>query len=132
MHEKIKTAFAIILGIVIAMMCIALFDKVNQHYFPSNKLNPTLKELIDDIQNLPTKAYWLMFAGYMFSTFFGAYAASRVAPQVYKKLSAFAIGFFLLIGGIVYFISIPQPAWYSILTSIGFLVMPYFAFKAQR
>ena len=125
MKNIFKTILGAVLGILISMFVIMLFDSLNAKLYPSSERNPTMKDFISGIQNLPIGAFVLIFTGYTLSSFFGGYTAARIAPNGKKVLASFCVGFFLLLGGIVYFISIPHPWILSISTSISFLVFSY-------
>lgn len=113
-------------------MVIILTENISSKYYPANKANPSIAEYEYMIATAPFFALILFVVGHALSSFFGSYVAARIAPKEYKLLSGFTIGFFLLLGGIVLFISIRFPLWMGISTCCLYLLSSLLAIKIAK
>jgi hypothetical protein len=125
LHPLLRIIIALLLGIFISFCVILLADSINVALYPSKHISPTFDEMQKEINTLPWTAFLIVSIGYMLSSFFGAYIAARISPEKYKLVVAMTIGFFLLLGGIVYSIAFPNPLWLSITSCISFMVFAY-------
>ncbi len=132
MHPILKTVFAILVGVAVAMCVVVLTESLAERYFPAHHLSPTLAEREEDIRTAPLIAMLIFLGGFACSSFFGSYAAARIAPEDKKFMSGITVGFFLLLGGLVYFITTAFPLWLSISTCIGFPVFSALAVYIAR
>jgi hypothetical protein len=110
----IRLVLSVIAGIFVAAMVIVLTESVQSTLYPAKTKQADIQEIIKNIQSLPIWAFVIGVFGYILSSFLGAYTSARIATPKYKMYSAVTVGFFLLLGGIVQFISIPYPIWYSL------------------
>ena len=124
-HPLLRSTIAVVLGIVISFFVIVLAEGLNEKYFPSKHLTPTLEQMKAEVANLPVKAFLLILLGYVASSFFGAYAAARIAFDTHKLYAGMTVGFVLLLGGIVNFITIPTPIWLAVSACISFMLFAY-------
>ena len=125
MNSIFKLVLSVLAGIGVAFCVIYLCEGLNAKLYPSHSYNPSPEEMIAEIKTLPIQAFLLILTGYILSSFFGAYLASRLAPTPRKLYAGLAVGFFLLLGGIVNFISLPHPLWLSVSSTISFLLFSY-------
>ncbi len=126
MHPIVKTALAIIVGIIIAICVIVLTESIASRFFPAQIANPTIPELEENIRTAPLAAMLIFLAGHALSSFFGAFTAARIAPENKKFMAGVTVSFFLLLGGLVNFISIAHPLWLvvSVCLSYGVCCLP--------
>jgi hypothetical protein len=129
MNSIFKLVLAVVAGIVIASMVIALVDSLNQMLYPSSIMHPTIHEQVELIRNAPLSERLLVLLGYIISSFFGGYTAGRIAPIKNKVLAALSVGFFLLLSAIVYFVLFPQPIWMMILSGICYMLFSFLGGK---
>lgn len=120
-----RLTLAVVVGILIGSMTIWLADTLNARIFPSNILNPTIEEQAELIKNAPFLEYLFVLGGFIFGSFFGAYAAGRIAPSPHKIISGLTVGFFFLLGGIIYFVNFAQPVWLMLASSVSFMLFSY-------
>jgi hypothetical protein len=132
MHPILKTVIAIFIGIVIALCVILLTESVASGYFPSPTANPTIAEIEANIRTAPLAAMLIFLAGHALSSFFGAYAAARIAPENKKFMSGITVSFFILLGGIVNFVSITHPLWLVVAVCISYIVFSMIAIYIAR
>lgn len=129
MHPVFKLVIAILCGILIALFVVNFVDALNAKIFPSPIMNPTVAERIKMIQESPLPMFGIILGGWILSSFFGGYAAARIASTQFKMFGALSIGFLMLLGGIVYFVTIPQPIWYTASSCISFILFSYLGGK---
>ncbi|HPI54586.1 MAG TPA: hypothetical protein PLU10_07815 [Chitinophagaceae bacterium] len=130
MHPIFRLVLAVVCGILITFFVISLVDGLNEKIYPSPIKHPTQLEQVKIIQSSPLPMFLIILGGWILSSFFGAYAAARVASSPHKLIAAMTVGFLLLLGGIMYFISIPQPIWFAIASCISFLLFSFLGAKA--
>lgn len=131
MHPILRTAIAVMLGMLIALMAMFLADRVNAYYFPSDQLNRTHEQIAKDIQSLPLTGFLLILAGFFFCGFFGAYTAARLSPRSHKAYAAGSIGFFLILISIVFFLPFGLPIWFAVCSLILFIGSAWLAYQAS-
>jgi hypothetical protein len=129
MRNTIRLILASIAGIILSFFVIKGAEGIVAKYYPLNTLNPTIKDLIEQAKTMPTKGLLMVLAGYIVSSFMGGYLAARLSPEGKKQLGAFVVGFFLLLSGIVMFISIPHPLWLTIASCVSYLAFSYLGGK---
>jgi hypothetical protein len=129
LHPLLRIMIALVMGVIISFCVISLAESVNAHYFPSQHINPSFEQMQKEISTSPWYAFLMVFFGYVLSSFFGAYVAARLSPAPRKLIVAMTIGFFLLLGGIVLFISMPHPIWLSIASCVAFMIFAYLGGK---
>lgn len=132
MHPIIRTVLAIIVGIIISLCVILLTESVASRYFPAKSMNPTIAEMEESIRTAPFIAMLIFLAGHSLSSFFGAYTAARIAPDNKKFIAGITVGFFLLLGGLVNFISIRHPLWLAAGCCISYLLFCFIAIYIAR
>ena len=130
MRSTVRLIFASIAGIVLAFFVIKWTERIVSHYYPINTLNPTFKDLIEQARTMPLNGLLIVLTGYIVSSFMGGYLAARLSPLGKKQLGAFVVGFFLLLSGIVMFISIPHPIWLTLASCVSYLGFSYLGGKA--
>jgi len=130
MNPLLRTVLAVISGVVISSLVIGSIDALNAYLYPSPILVPTIQEQAELIKNSPLNEFLLVLFGFILSSFFGGYTAARIAPKKKKMVCAMFVGFFWLLCGIVYFIIIPQPIWYSVSSGISYLLFAWLGAKA--
>lgn len=126
MHPVVRTALAIFTGIIIATCVILLTESFAAKYFPSQIANPSIAEIEENIRTAPIIAMFIFLFGHGLSSFFGAFTAARIAPESKKFMAGVTVSFFLLLGGLVNFISIAHPLWLviSVCLSYGVFGLP--------
>jgi len=132
MRATVRLIFAVLAGIILAFCVIKLSESVVSHYYPINSLQPTIKDLIEQAATMPLPGLLMVLAGYILSSFFGGYLAARLSPEGKKERGAFIVGFFLLLSGIVMFISIPHPLWLALSSGVSFLLFSWLGGRVAR
>ena len=130
MRDIVKTIFASIFGIILSFVVIVQAERIISKYYPLNTLNPSIEDVIEQAKTMPLKGLLMVLLGYIVSSFMGGYLAARFSPSSKKTLAAFSVGFFLLMSGIVLFISIPRPLWLSIASCVSFIAFSYLGGRA--
>lgn len=129
MRNIIKTIVASILGIVISLCVYELTDALNAKLYPSSRMQPTYEERLKDLEHMPLNAMLIVLLGYTVSSFMGGYTAARIAPDGKKMLAAMSVGFFLLLGGIVYFMVLPHAIWLTLSSCMAYLTFSFLGGK---
>jgi len=132
MRRAVRLIGAVLAGIVLAFMLIRLAERVVTHYYPLRSVNPTVAELIEQAATMPLPGLLMVLAGYILSSFFGGYLAARLSSHGQETRAAFIVGFFLLLCGIVLFISIPHPLWMALCSGVSFLLFSWLGGRLGR
>ena len=69
---------------------------------------------------LPAPAFLLVLSGHLLGTLAGTFAAARLGGSA---IPAYVVGAILLAAGIGNAFMIPQPAWFSAVSIVGYVVM---------
>lgn len=132
MRRSVRLIGAVLAGIVLAFMVIRLSERVVTHFYPLRNSNPTVAELIEQAATMPLRGLLMVLAGYILSSFFGGYLAARLSPAGHETRAAFIVGFFLLLCGIVLFISIPHPWWMALCSGVSFMFFSWLGGRLAR
>jgi hypothetical protein len=132
MHPLVKLVLGIVLGLVLSFFVITLFEGWMSHSYPMNVKNPGNQEYLDAMKTMPVNAFLILIAGYMVSSFFGGYVAARISPEPYKIYASATVGFLLLLGGLMIFITIPHPLWVAATSCISYMLFALLAGKIAK
>lgn len=120
-----RLTLAVMLGIVISSMTVLLSDTMNAKLFPSGILSPTIEQQAELIAKAPLEEYLFVLGGFIIAAFLGGYTAGRIAPSDKKIISALTVGFFMVLSGIIYFITYTQPVWLMVASGISYMLFSY-------
>lgn len=132
MKRSVRLIGAVLAGIAIAFMVIRLAECLVTYYYPLRSVNPTVAELIEQADTMPLRGLLMVLAGHVLSSFFGGYMAARLSLKGQETRAAFIVGFFLLLCGIVLFISIPHPLWLALCSGASFLLFSWLGGRVGR
>lgn len=119
----IKMLFGVIAGVAGAVLVISLVQLFSNYLYPIppgfDKTDPIV--LAAFVSQLPITALLLVLASYVLGSLFGGFVATKVSKQY--PLPAVVVSGFLTVGAVLTLVTIPHPAWFSVLTAICFLPM---------
>ena len=126
----IRTASAIIVGIVIAFVTVILIDMLNHALFPPPEgLDFSDPDAIRPyLATLPAGAFLLILASSVVAAFVGTLLACHIGrgnPLLYGGV----VGGIILAATIANFIAIPHPHWLSAATVAGIVLSTLLAMK---
>lgn len=131
MHPKLNNILAVIAGVIIGgalnMGIISISSSVIP---PPNGADVTTMEgLKAALPFFQPKHFLMPFLAHALGTLLGAYIAVRFSAN-HKKIIAFLIGGFFLIGGISNIFMLPSPIWFTVVDLVcAYIPMSYLAWK---
>lgn len=133
LHPLFKTVLAVIFGILISFFVLGLADSIGGKFFPADSLNPTDADRSRYMHQANLMEKWVLIIGIALSSFFGSYVAARVAPFQNKLISGLTVGFMILLGCIVNFVSRDEyPLWISLSTCVAVVLVSLFAGRIAK
>lgn len=132
MKEKLKSIFAVLLGLCFAFVLIVLSQMIGHSIYPipeefknidfSDPANRAQLEAL--MLAAPTGSLILVLIGYMLAAFGGGMLAAFMDRTQKPKLSLI-VGALLTLAGISNLMSIPHPTWFAILNLPSFLLFAW-------
>jgi hypothetical protein len=113
MPGVLRHTVAVVIGVVVAVTIIMLFEGLNSQLFPppAGLDHATAAEMGAWLRTLPTGAFLLVLAGYAFGAFAGSAATARFAPSRAAHLVGL-VGAFLLAASLMNLVALPHPMWF--------------------
>ena len=117
-----KNIFAVIAGLVVAVIVFSLFEFLSTLLSPL----PTEIDLSDKvamkeyITSLPISAMIIILAGYAFGSFLTGLVIGNISKSPFKKLPLIA-GTILTIAAIINLFMIPGPIWFMIINILLYI-----------
>jgi hypothetical protein len=113
MPAVLRHALAVVIGVVVAVTIIMLFEGLNSQFFPPppGLEHATTAEIAAWLRTLPTGAFLMVLAGYAFGAFAGSAATARFAPSRAAHLVGL-FGAFLLVASLMNLVALPHPVWF--------------------
>lgn len=123
-----RKILAVILGIVVAMLLVALTEFVGHKIYPlPADLDFTNYEQVKSfVQTLPLGALLFVLLGWGLGSFFGGLVAGLMSHEKQMRASLI-VGGVILAATIVNLVIIPSPIWFAI---SGVILVPLLAFFA--
>ncbi len=123
MNSKVRGVLAVIAGIVLAMLMVAVIESIGHAvYPPPESLDFTKPDQVREyIEKLPLGAFLFVLTGWIGGTFCGGLVAAwigRTKPMVFSMI----VGAFVLAATIANLTMIPHPAWMAIIGILGIVV----------
>jgi hypothetical protein len=113
MPVVLRHTVAVVIGVVVAVTIIMLFEGLNSQLFPppAGLDHGTAAEMGTWLRTLPTGAFLLVLAGYAFGAFGGSVAIARFAPSRAAHLVGL-LGAILLAASLMNLVALPHPMWF--------------------
>jgi predicted ferric reductase len=108
-----KRVLSVIAGIVTGIITVFIFDSISQKLFPFSTEGIDFKnpEAIKEFMSRTPVGFKLaMYFGWILSSFLGAFVASKINKQNWKRNSIIT-GSILMVGAILNLVMIPHPLW---------------------
>lgn len=115
----IRTMFSVMLGMVVAMMCIQGIELIGHWAFPmpSGQL-ATDSDPADAFASAPMGMLACVLFGWLIAAFCGGWVAARLA-RVHRMGAAIAVGVLIVLGVVLNAWMLPHPLWMTLLGVIG-------------
>jgi hypothetical protein len=112
MHPTIRSALALLAGVVAAVIVVILMDSVVARIYPlpagTDLGNP--ESLRQAIGSLPSRAFVLLAVGWALAAAVGSYIAARLAAYA-RPTHGMIVALFVLVATISNLARIPHPMW---------------------
>lgn len=122
MPPFLRSLLAVIVGGMLAIFIVTLFDASSLIFFPvSTSVDPNNPaSLATNSSAIPIGSFIVLIIGWGIAAFTGAWTAARIADrsQVFHGLIVSGI---LLVTGILNLLAIPHPAWVWIIGILAYL-----------
>ena len=114
----------VIAGFVAAFLCVQGAEMFVHHLypFPPGADMHDMSVIKAFVAALPVQAFVLVLAGWLVGTLVGTFIAAKIGRS---RIPAYVLGVLLLCGGIANSIIIPQPFWFTAVSIVIFLVVPF-------
>jgi len=113
-----------IVGLAIAFCGVMAAEAISHQFYPPppgmDPFHPDMAQLKAFIATLPAPAFLLVLSGHLLGTLAGTFAAAKLGGSA---IPAYVVGTILLAAGIGNAFMIPQPAWFSAVSIVGYVVM---------
>jgi len=128
--NPLQFILAIAGGVFVSFIFMSLFQSLGPRLiaFESLKEGANSREFMAYVNGLPTKAFLYMGLTYALSSFFGSYVAARI-PKSKKKEAGVSVTLFIVVLAVFFFISLPHPILFSILSCVGILILGYLGMR---
>jgi len=115
-----------VLGVAVAFCGVMAAEAISHHFYPPpagmDPLHPDMAQLKAFIATLPAPAFLIVLAGHFLGTLAGTFAAAKAGTS---RIPGYAVGALLLAAGIGNAVMIPQPAWFSAVSIVGYVLMTW-------
>lgn len=119
-----RKALGVAVGAIVAFTCVQAAEMiVHQLYpFPPGADMHDMATIKKFVATLPLTAMLLVLAGWLIGTLLGTFVAAKIGRS---RVPAYVVGVLLLGGGIANAFIIPQPAWFTAVSVVIFLAVPF-------
>lgn len=112
MPPMIRSALALLAGVVLAALTVMLMDTLVGSIYPlppgTDPGNP--ESLRQAVASMPSSALVLLLAGWVLAAAVGSYVAARLATQA-RRMHGIIAALFVLVATIANMANIPHPVW---------------------
>jgi len=119
MNPVVRSILAVIVGMLVAFVVIALIETLGMRlYPPPPRVNLTDRESLKAlVASMPLAAKLCVLLGYTAGSVAGGWVAARLAPRA-KMMHAMIVAALLFGAGLMNLMTIPHPAWFAVTSSI--------------
>lgn len=119
-----RGVLGVIAGLVVAFVCVQGVEMITHQLYPfppgaDMRDMATIKRFV---ATLPLQAFILVLGGWLVGTLLGTFVAAKIGRS---RVPAYVLGGILLCAGIVNSIIIPQPVWFTAVSIVIFLAVPF-------
>jgi hypothetical protein len=121
-----RRILSVVSGSVAALLIIAGIEQLTPFFFdlPSHIAWNDKTALTAMVASMPLNAFLMILGGYILAAFTGGLIAGLIATEN-KTAAAIRVGFVLILGAIMHFVSIPHPRWFIIGSIAVYIPMAY-------
>lgn len=119
-----RAVLGVVVGAIVAFVCVQAVEMfVHQLYpFPPGADMKDMATIKTFVATLPLTALVLVLGGWLVGTLLGTFVAAKIGRS---RLPAYIVGVLLLCGGIANSFIIPQPVWFTAVSILIFLAVPF-------
>jgi len=131
MNVKLRTLFAVLAGVVVAVIVNGGLIAISPMIVPppAGVDMTTVEGMAEGMELLGPLNFLMPFLAHALGTLSGALVASFLAPA-HRQLAAYVVAAFNLLGGIVAATMIPAPVWFIVLDLlVAYLPMAWLALQ---
>lgn len=143
MNSKLRAVLAVVAGIIVAMVLIAIIESIGLSLHPAPPgADPSDPEAMRAyVAGLPARALLLVLAAWLIGAYVGGVVAASIARRPDPRPFTFAVAFVVLAGALYNLLTIPHPVWMLPAAALGiplaavlatFVVVRGFAKAANR
>lgn len=119
-----RAVLGVIAGMIAAFVCVQGAEMITHQLYPfppgaDMRDMATIKRFV---ATLPPAAFALVIAGWLAGTLLGTFTAAKIGRS---RIPAYMVGVLLLCGGIANSIIIPQPLWFTAVSILIFIAVPF-------
>jgi hypothetical protein len=120
----VRKALGVAIGGIVAFACVQAAELIvhRLYPFPPGTDMHDMATIKKFVSTLPMTAMLLVLAGWLIGTLLGTFVAAKIGRS---PVPAYVLGVLLLGGGIANAFIIPQPAWFTAVSIVIFLAMPF-------
>lgn len=117
MNPKLKTALAVVAGIIAGGIVIAVVETITTEKPPEGLDFNNKEQMAEYVKGLPFKAFAYLMLAYFLGSVAAGYVANLLARSADYKPALIA-GFGLFVFGSINLFLIPHPLWFSAVSSL--------------
>lgn len=115
----VRTMFSVMLGMLVAMMCIYGIELVGHWAFPMPEGQRAAgSDPADAFASAPLGMLACVMAGWLIAAFCGGWVSARLA-RVHRTGAAISVGVLIVLGVLLNAWMLPHPLWMTLLGVIG-------------
>jgi hypothetical protein len=120
----VRGVLGVVAGFVAAFLCVQGAEMFvhDLHPFPPGADMHDMATIKAFVATLPVQAFVFVLAGWLVGTLVGTFIAAKIGRS---RIPAYVLAVLLLCGGIANSIMIPQPVWFTAVSIVIFLVVPF-------
>jgi hypothetical protein len=119
-----RAVLGVIVGIIVAFVCVQAAEMItHQLYpFPPGADMHDMATIKKFVATLPMTALVLVLGGWLVGTLLGTFTAAKIGRS---RVPAYVVGVLLLCGGVANSFVIPQPVWFTAVSVVIFVAVPF-------
>ncbi len=117
MNPKLKTALAVVAGIITGGIVIAVVETLTAEKPPEGLDFNNKEQMAEYVKGLPFKAFGFLMLAYFLGSVAAGYVANLIARSAGYQPALIA-GFGLFVVGAINLIMIPHPLWFAVVSSL--------------
>jgi MFS family permease len=121
MNPKLRIILAVLAGLVVGSILIALVQLFSPYQPPADLDMNDKTKLAEWVKTLPLSAFFIVLLSYFLGSVAGGWLTNLIAaPAKYRP--ALVTGFGLFVAGVMNLLAIPHPTWFAIVSSLIYFI----------